>query len=673
MVAHRGRLPFSLAILASVALLMLASAAPAVSVTPTRPRTVSAVLEGTAPTPSTVPLATQPKIIIPFLFPDWINVTNPAPGASPPGAWGGSMAYDPADNVTLYFGGCGLSACPGNQTWAFANGGWANLTDPRHAPPARTEASMDYDPNMGGVLLFGGAGTSGLLADTWLFRHGVWTNLTWVGPAPPARYGAAMAFDPQPEENGSVVFGGDVIGIGLANDTWVWQGWSGWVPLATSIAPPVAAFAGMAFDAADGAILLYRPDAANQTWELYSGQWWFVNPTGGVPFQYYYTSTVYDPSLGSVVLFGGIAYYGLANDTYTFAGNNWGLEFPTHTPPPLAAAPIALDPSGSVPVLFGGLNLTQEFASTWVFEVPPFVTLAATASAPEVSAPVTFTATAGDGTPPYTATFNFGDNASATVTSMTSPLTATHAYGRAGSFAPSVVVRDSVGATATSAAPALSIASGPSVTASAHPSIADVGFAFALSAATMPTGIPPLTYAWDFGDGTSGTGANVSHVYNFPGTYAAQVTVTDSAGGTSSATVLVRVNALPSASIVPSNTSGSSGVPMGFFAHLAGGTAPFRYSWSFGDGGTSTSATPTHIFNGTGSYTVQVWVNDSYGGSSHATLTLSVLAVTTAGGGEVPLWFWAGLAALIALGAVGVVLLVILPRRGRPPKPSPPP
>lgn len=50
-------------------------------------------------------------------------------------------------------------------------------------------------------------------------------------------------------------------------------------------------------------------------------------------------------------------------------------------------------------------------------------------------------------------------------------------------------------------------------------------------------------YAWDLGDGTTATGANVSHSYASPGDYTARLTVTDNDGLTDSATASIRVMA----------------------------------------------------------------------------------------------------------------------------------
>ncbi len=55
----------------------------------------------------------------------------------------------------------------------------------------------------------------------------------------------------------------------------------------------------------------------------------------------------------------------------------------------------------------------------------------------------------------------------------------------------------------------------------------------------------PLTYSWNFGDGTSGTGVTVSHVYQNHGSYTATVAVNDAHNTTSSAPIAVAVTAAP--------------------------------------------------------------------------------------------------------------------------------
>jgi glucose/arabinose dehydrogenase len=58
------------------------------------------------------------------------------------------------------------------------------------------------------------------------------------------------------------------------------------------------------------------------------------------------------------------------------------------------------------------------------------------------------------------------------------------------------------------------------------------------STSTDPDG-NPLTHRWDFGDGTSATGARVTHTYAGGAAYTARLTVTDSLGATGTTTVSI--------------------------------------------------------------------------------------------------------------------------------------
>jgi heat shock protein HslJ len=59
------------------------------------------------------------------------------------------------------------------------------------------------------------------------------------------------------------------------------------------------------------------------------------------------------------------------------------------------------------------------------------------------------------------------------------------------------------------------------------PSQAYVGEAVTFDARASTSSVPIVSYQWDFGDGGRGTGPLVQHVYQRPGTYTVQMTVTD--------------------------------------------------------------------------------------------------------------------------------------------------
>jgi len=66
----------------------------------------------------------------------------------------------------------------------------------------------------------------------------------------------------------------------------------------------------------------------------------------------------------------------------------------------------------------------------------------------------------------------------------------------------------------------------------------------ALQATVAGSTDPSLTYAWNFGDGVTATGASVSHVFARPGVFPVQITVANARGASISATTAVEARSL---------------------------------------------------------------------------------------------------------------------------------
>lgn len=298
---------------------------------------------------------------------DGTTWTQRTPSNGPPALWRASLAWDPAQQKLVLFGGFDSNgAVDGMWTWDGSQ--WASVPA---TPPAARGAALFSEDGRGRLLVYGGnaaenGGTP--LGDTQLFVTNAWQP----GPATPAgRYAHAGAYDPT--RHRFVMFGGFDGGTSPTRQTWA-RTETGWnlVDDGTGTAPPSIYGERMVYDVARDTMMLFggTPNGstfATLVWLFSNGTWQSVTPATTAPGR---TSLAlaYDEARKEVVMFGG-AGPGYLDDTWTWNGSNWTQKLPAHKPPARVGAAIGYDPIRQVIVLFGGQDAsTRPIADTWIWD-----------------------------------------------------------------------------------------------------------------------------------------------------------------------------------------------------------------------------------------------------------------------------------------------------------------
>ena len=137
-----------------------------------------------------------------------------------------------------------------------------------------------------------------------------------------------------------------------------------------------------------------------------------------------------------------------------------------------------------------------------------------------------------------------------------------------------------------------------------------------------------ITYNWDFGDGTSAEGVQVTKSYDKGGTYNVQLTVDDNSRTTCSAdsagkTITINTNPVANAGqdidlCLQHNQDYSVSFDGSDSADADGDY--LTYNWDFGDGTGDSGANVTHVYPRRGEYVATLSVDDGSGSacSSHA-------------------------------------------------------
>ena len=225
--------------------------------------------------------------------------------------------------------------------------------------------------------------------------------------------------------------------------------------------------------------------------------------------------------------------------------------------------------------------------------------------------------------------WDFGDGSSA------SGRTVSHDFRNPGTFPVTLRITDTLGRIA-QVTKSVTVLQGQVPTAAFETSpaspIIDQPINFNASGSKAEPGHSIVDFAWNFGDGTLGSGALVQHAYSQTGTYTVTLKVTDDVGRKSdliSKTITV-TNGNPTADFSFNPSAPRSGQQVVFDAsasEAAAGRTIVSYSWSFGNGSSGSGRTVTTTFT-TGAtpttYNVLLTITDSAGRTSSVTKPITI-------------------------------------------------
>ncbi|MHB8351193.1 MAG: PKD domain-containing protein [Thermoplasmata archaeon] len=567
--------------------------------------------------------------------------------SGPPPSSDSAMTYTPnGSRIIDYDFARGL-------TYGFSRGSWVNLSGAIHPPLQPFPSGLAYDPFSGHIVLFSAIGT------TWEFSGASWTEMIVPGAHPAPRTGAVLFSDPL---LGDVVLTGGVEGSQPLNDTWEYRNHT-WREVPTTESPPGAVAA--AFDGTyqDGAVLSESPSGHSLVlWGFSANGWGKITEVGTTaPPPTEQPTLAFDEATGYLLLYWGGAVgtpYGLTAPSNTwaavdaFTGENVSVSRPavvvgdtfwihvyaaggvlpyTYTYAVLPPGCSGSSTRDSVPCptfepgtfsiavavhdsVYGSSTL---FASILVVPLPT-ASLIGLTNPTTVGRPTPFVGFVSGGLAPQTFHWNFSDG------NFSEGANVTHTFGAPGVYTVTLSV---INATGVSANASIQEVVNPIVTLvgpHAAPNVTDVGDPISFSAG-INGGTAPFGYFWSFGPGQgTGSGPDPNYAYTAAGTYTARVTANDSVGANSTGSVGIVVHPDPLVAILVSVAPFNLTVVLG--ASIAGGTAPFSFIWSLGDGNVSSNASLAHTYPSAGTYQASVTVRDGAGREVVQSIVLTVAA-----------------------------------------------
>ena len=202
----------------------------------------------------------------------------------------------------------------------------------------------------------------------------------------------------------------------------------------------------------------------------------------------------------------------------------------------------------------------------------------------------------------------------------------------------------------------------------------DVGFTY-----TGTDGNPPLSYEWNFGDGSPvSNDQNPIHSYSTASTYTVSLLVTDVDSDSDTETkvdyITVTPNLLPSADFTANATEVIVGEDILFTFTGDLGDTPTICEWDFGDGSPiCNDQNPVYNYTAAGNYIVTLTITDT-NTETDTIIKIDYIVVTAApppssnggGGGDRDLWEAEAIPGYnipITLGIIAIVSLIMIKRK----------
>lgn len=582
------------------------------------------------------------------------------PLVAPPPNCQAAFAWDSTDGYAVLFGGATQGAGPlgyANTTWTFVGGQWTNRTA-GVAPPARLSPGLSDDPAMGGLVLFGGQGTEFGWEDTWQYARGVWTQLV-QRTVPPAREGMVFAYDAP--LGAPLLWGGCETSGSYGEESDLEAAWTltaaGWTGVSVSAHPLDVCtgdgVGGGVFDAAVGGFLIYDEATTD-------GQ-------GGTPMDETWVLYTLQPSIvPTPAAWEGAASGDLSVTTtpdWVAFSVNWSFGDGTFATGATVQHHYATAGSYWVSATVTDAQGVANRATTVVTQYAP-VQLLTSVSPLEGPAPLTVGAAASavGGLAPYS--FTWARAAGAAVGAA-----ASFTFATPGTYTLAATVVDATGA---SSATNFSVVVAPASPPSA-PAPFSLGIASNASSGSAPLfvglspevvgGVAPFQFAWIVGTDLTSAAPTLNATLPTAGPVIVRLEAIDAAGVEEWAERSIDVT--PALAVTAEGAPASATAPLewSFHATATGGAPPFAFRWSFGDGGTATSANATHAYAAPGPYAVVVGVTDAAGRHTAQRLSVEVTSGPPAASGPsvarpgaVPS---AATGAGLAVGAAGAALALV--------------